>query len=197
VYTTGRAKTEITEILVEKQEQPMKSIALTLCTLALLVGCSGTVFQGPVDKNTLFGAVERGDAETVRRCIKAGIKLNEPRIPGGKLPLSYAVEALHVEIVQILLEAGADPLLALPRSPEGQGHAIIRQLPSPMVEAQGFLVASQLAGPYPIARHSLKARQEVTGRWIDVLADPQFDEKMKTILELMYKYAKPPAREPK
>ena len=175
----------------------MKGIAPILCTLVLLVGCSGTVFKEPLDKEALFGAVERGDAKTVRRCIEAGIKLNEPRIPGGKPPLSFAVEALHVEIVQILLEAGADPLLVLPRSPEGQTGVIMGAWPSPMVEAQGLLVASQLAGPYPVGRHSMKTKQEVTGRWVDVLADPKFDEKMKTILELMYKYAKPPAREPK
>jgi len=172
----------------------MKNIALLLCMLALLVGCSGTVFKGPVDKNTLFGAVERGDAETVRRCIKAGIKLNEPRIPGGKPPLSYAVEALHVDIVQILLEAGADPLLVLPRSPEGQTGVIMGSWPSPIFEAQGFLAASQLVGPSPVGRHSMKAKQEVTGGWVDVLADPQFDQKMKTILDLMVKHAKPPAR---
>jgi len=175
----------------------MKSIAPLLCTLALLVGCSRTVFHAPVDKATLFGAVERGDAKAVRQCIDAGIKLNEPRIPGGKPPLSYAVEALHVDIVEMLLVAGGDPLLVLPRSPEGQTGVIMGSWPSPMEEAQGLLVASQLAGPYDVGRHAMKAQQEVTGGWVDVLADPQFDAKMKTILELMYKYAKPPAKEPK
>ncbi len=172
----------------------MKPFALILCTLVLLVGCSRSLFKGPVDKDTLFGAVERGDVATVRRCIEAGINLNEPRVPGGKPPLCYAVEALHVEVVHTLLDAGADPLLVLPRSEEGRAQSGIRNWPSPMVEADGLLMASQLAGPYPVGRHSMKAKQEVTGQMIDLLADPNFDEKMKTIRDLMMKHAKPPAK---
>lgn len=63
---------------------------------------------------TLIKAVKAGDVDTVRQLIKAGTFVNE-RVPitGGLdddyTPLGIAVREGHGDIVQALLDAGADP----------------------------------------------------------------------------------------
>jgi len=168
-----------------------------LCMGALLAGCSKIPLKEPLTKDSLYEAIERGDSMKVRRCIEAGIKLNEPRIPGGQSPLTITTLLLNVEIVQMLLDAGADPSLALARSPEGQTGVILGKWPSPLVGAQMLLMASQMAGKDLRFRHSMKAELEMTKRSVDVLQDPQFDDKMTAIIRMMEKHmtlqAHPPA----
>ena len=59
----------------------------------------------------LFAAAERGDLEAVRRCLRAGCDVNaadtRPLIGCGYTPLHYAAGANHVELIRLLIRAGA------------------------------------------------------------------------------------------
>ena len=61
--------------------------------------------------NELFAAAERGDLEAVRRCLRAGCDVNAAdtrSLTGcGYTPLHYAADANHVELIRLLIRAGA------------------------------------------------------------------------------------------
>lgn len=58
----------------------------------------------------LAWAANRGDVESVRRLLDAGAGVNHPS-PGGHRPLHGATYFAHPEVVELLLERGADPNL--------------------------------------------------------------------------------------
>lgn len=80
----------------------------------------------------LIEATRRGDAAMVRHLLSHGA---EPDIPwNGRSPLHYAAHKGHAEIAEVLLAAGADPLL---RSPDGVD-------PSETANAAGHLELAEL-----------------------------------------------------
>ena len=97
----------------------------------VLTGC------GPdtnIKYRTLYIAVQKGDAEDVRRHIGTGIDINEVNDTYRWTPLHKAASMGHLEIVRILLENGADPTpkdkwgkTALEQA-EAEGHAEVAAL---------------------------------------------------------------------
>lgn len=62
---------------------------------------------GGVDAvRALMRAVRRGDADVVRACLASGV---DPNVRRGRVPIVVAAEAGRSEIVELLVEAGADP----------------------------------------------------------------------------------------
>ncbi|HWS87900.1 MAG TPA: ankyrin repeat domain-containing protein [Pyrinomonadaceae bacterium] len=58
---------------------------------------------------TLFGAAEEGDAAALARMLGSGASADERRQPGGETPLMRAAARGHLDVVRLLLDAGADP----------------------------------------------------------------------------------------
>ena len=62
-----------------------------------------TESEGGEDKTGgIWGAADRGDVETVRRCLEAGVDVNA-RNCLGCVPLMYAAGSGHLEVVNLLL----------------------------------------------------------------------------------------------
>lgn len=110
-------------------------IGIVLGVLWLAVGCGG----GPV--GPLHSAVERGDLTMVQRYIKHGTHLNAKN-HAGWTALHLAAREGRADIVNVLLEAGADP--AIP-GPNGEtalslaragGHQAVLQLLAPKAPNQ-------------------------------------------------------------
>lgn len=109
----------------------MIRISLLFAAGMMFLGC------GPdtnVKYRTLYIAVQKGDAEDVRRHIRTGIDINEVNDTYRWTPLHKAASMGHLEIVQILLESGADPnpkdkwgKTALEQA-EAEGHAEVAAL---------------------------------------------------------------------
>jgi len=59
--------------------------------------------------SALLDAVEAGDAERVERLLAAGVDANDREDPDEDLPLAVAVALRRIDIVRLLLEAGANP----------------------------------------------------------------------------------------
>ncbi len=69
-------------------------------------------------KQEIFLCIEQGDTEQVRRMIKAYPSLLSAKTSHGWSPLMFATRYCQLEIVKLLVEAGAlndgkNPLLAL------------------------------------------------------------------------------------
>ncbi|MCP4660430.1 MAG: hypothetical protein GY856_33935 [bacterium] len=58
---------------------------------------------------SLFDAIEDGDLRTVRKLIRAGTDIEQIDEATGAAPLALAAECGNVDVVQILLRAGASP----------------------------------------------------------------------------------------
>jgi hypothetical protein len=173
------------------------SIRLNKCPIILLgailvliffTACSGSnsPFSTKYTKDDFYKAIELGDVKTVEKCIKQGIKINEPRVEGGKLPLSIAITVLNVDIVKMLMDAGADPTLSVPRSEEGQTGVIMGKWGSPIFDAQALMMAYQLTGGFTSV-YQMKYELEVTKNVVEPLKDPKFNEKIKAIMSLLTK----------
>ena len=62
---------------------------------------------GDVDAvRALMRAVRRGDVDVVQDCIANGV---DPNVRRGRVPIVVAAEAGRSEIVELLVDAGADP----------------------------------------------------------------------------------------
>ena len=57
---------------------------------------------------TLISAAEDGDAARVARLLDSGASADERPAPGGETPLMRAAARGHLEVVRVLLDAGAD-----------------------------------------------------------------------------------------
>ena len=165
-------------------------IFVTITVLAFIISCSGGGGSSSSVKNCakddFFRAIELGDVQAVDNCIKQGINVNEPRVPYGKQPLSIGVITLNVEIVKLLMDAGADSTLSLPRSPEGQGGVVIGHWNSPIVDAQSLKVAYQMLGGFT-AFSQMQYELELTKKVVDPIQDPKFNEKIEAIYRLLTK----------
>ena len=83
--------------------------------LAVVVGVGLWLFWPDANKLTRHSL--RGDISGVRRCLAFGVDPNEPSRYGYKLhatgqtPLTAAAQGAHNEVIEILIEYGADPNL--------------------------------------------------------------------------------------
>ncbi len=84
-----------------------KNLRLFLLTIFLLIfGCaSGPLLKGSPDK-WLFGAVEVNDVKGAREKLAEGADVNA-RDAGGMTPLMWAAVRGHLDMVQLLVEKGA------------------------------------------------------------------------------------------
>ena len=96
----------------------MKRAILFLVSIAVLAGTvqprAVLAATNPQDIHTehmppLFRAAEAGRTDEVRRLIESGANVNEEFPERGFTPLMLASLRAHVEIVKLLLKAGADP----------------------------------------------------------------------------------------
>ncbi|MFN2530403.1 MAG: ankyrin repeat domain-containing protein, partial [Pyrinomonadaceae bacterium] len=69
---------------------------------------------------SLARAVIRGDTDAVQTLVAGGVDVN-CRTLGGQTPLILAVVQRNSQIVQLLINAGADPQLRRPRRAEHRG----------------------------------------------------------------------------
>jgi len=60
-------------------------------------------------KKDLLVAARNGDTETVKALVAKGVDVNARRTPEGWTALHFAASGAHLEIVEILLAARADP----------------------------------------------------------------------------------------
>ncbi len=81
----------------------VKSLFLAVTLPVLLVGCDGR----PAKSNQLISAARSGDVATVKQLLAAGVS-PETRDLTGMSPLLAAGFGGHAEIVQLLLDKGAD-----------------------------------------------------------------------------------------
>ena len=100
----------------------MKHLTLILCLYVAMV-CSATSAaaqtQDPERKPTeeeiaealppLMRAAWNGRVEEVRRLLKEGANVNETISLLGYTPLLFAAERGHLDVIKVLLDAGADP----------------------------------------------------------------------------------------
>jgi len=163
---------------------------VTIAVLVFFISCSGeggsSSFKTKYTKDDFFRAIELGDVQVVDNCIKQGMNVNEPRVQYGKLPLSIGVITLNVDIVKLLMDAGADSTLSLPRSSEGQTGVVMGTWPSPIVLAEGLKMAAQLTGDFSAFYH-MTDELELTKKVADPLQDPKFNEKIEAIYQLLTK----------
>ena len=95
----------------------MKVASIIPFTILLLAGCQST-FQGvnPAENGVIHKAANAADLEAVRDFLKNGVDVNSKYfLPGEKppthnlgTPLLFAVEGGNIQIVELLLEKGAD-----------------------------------------------------------------------------------------
>lgn len=64
----------------------------------------------PEERDCLFDeAIRTGDSVKVREMIGAGVNIDQGAATGNITPLDVAVDEGHIEVVRVLLEAGASP----------------------------------------------------------------------------------------
>ena len=74
----------------------------------LFIGC-GCRKEAPPDTVAMLGRVAAaGDTDRMRSLISEGLNINARDRQWGETPLHYAAESGHLDIMQVLLEAGAD-----------------------------------------------------------------------------------------
>jgi ankyrin repeat protein len=78
-------------------------------TRALLAAGAGTEYRDHNGDRALLWAAYSGTAETVRLLLDAGSPPDSPADPYGKTPTMTAAQYDHLDMVQALLAAGADP----------------------------------------------------------------------------------------
>jgi ankyrin repeat protein len=87
-------------------------LKLVLILFLLVVVVANIPVQSQIadDKLTpLMRAAEAGNADDVRKLLKAGANVNEALGRLGLTALTFAAARGHLEVVKLLLEAGADP----------------------------------------------------------------------------------------
>lgn len=121
----------------------------------------------------MHSAIRQGNADLVRWCLQHGITVET--LTPHYYPLRYAVWANQAEIVQLLLDAGADPnrgdddahpilLSALLNESEGVGTSVISELNKSLISPERAAVAILLinAGADPNARSTMNSTTVLT-----------------------------------
>jgi hypothetical protein len=164
---------------------------ILICTTAMLsliimVSCKKTSVE-PRSAAALASdfakCVEKNDVKGVRQCVKEGLNVNQPVAPWG-LPLHYAIQWRSEGIVNVLLEAGADPTLSIPADTSKQTGVVQRSIPTPVVLGGLLLAASEMCGDDPGLRRLRYEEnfKNYTGPQIDILSDPSTTEVYRRIL---------------
>ncbi|KAL1607807.1 Ankyrin repeat and SAM domain-containing protein 6 [Paraconiothyrium brasiliense] len=83
----------------------------------------GTLVQRLALAKMLHAALEEHDIDLVKAVVLQGCDVNR-RLESGKTPLGFAVIEGDVGIVQVLLEAGANPIQAMGKSDKRNGRAM-------------------------------------------------------------------------
>lgn len=79
---------------------------ILVCGLLLITGCK----KSPQElQSQLFDAVKHHDVQKVQALIQEGANVKQPEADGGWSTLHYAARVGDVEMVQLLMKAGADP----------------------------------------------------------------------------------------
>ena len=88
----------------------MKDLLITTIAVALLVGCGTThqsVVPAPYTYTSIHQAAMYGSTKTVKQHLATGTDVNAKDEEGGT-PLHFATGWDHKEIVELLIDAGAD-----------------------------------------------------------------------------------------
>ena len=90
----------------------MKHLLLTTIAAVVLVGC-GELQQSPLKKENsqagreLIVAIRKGDIETIKQHLEAGVDVNV-KGQGGRTPLHTAAQLSQKAIIELLIANGAD-----------------------------------------------------------------------------------------
>lgn len=136
-----------------------------------LIGCAKNPDQL---KRELFEAVKQNDVAKVARLIKGGADVKSPETPGGWSPLHFAARSGNEEIVNLLLQAGADPDYS--GTAPGQQGTIIST--SPKVVAQASLALARNLKSNPLLRLQNAEDQRR-------MSDPKYVQKCEAVVKLL------------
>lgn len=160
----------------------MKYRLLTLFALLVLLF---PLFGCKPNPASLMAAVKADNTEEARRLIGKGADANSRTSPNGWSALHYAARNGNVEIVQLLLNAGADPNYS--GTMEGQtGSAIALK---PLVLAQ---VSLDLVGQIPAAQMEEKLRQNGLDdpALLKSMKDPTAADRYQKVVDALSKVTK-------
>ncbi len=113
-----------------------------------LMRCSNSVYS-------LLEAARAGDADTTRARLAEGANLHE-KDELGNMPLHLAVQGKSPQVVQLLLDAGADPQVK-----DGQGRTALELCQAP--EMRGLMQAALARREREIEADTMIQRENVDG----------------------------------
>ena len=108
--------------------------------------------------NGQFNCWKRGDQrlreDSIAELVRGGADVNEPALDGNT-PLHFAIRNLSADVVNTMIQRGADVKVI---SPEGESSLlaaasrspILKQVMSLLLEAGAVIPPSQIAGPHPL-----------------------------------------------
>jgi ankyrin repeat protein len=190
-------------VMVEgHSSKPTVVSPLHVCAWGHMIGYANVLLQSGHDCNTpngkkmtpLASAASKGFPDMVSLLLQHGATPNPPEVDqNGKMPLHYAAQSNHHQVVKLLLEAGADPLVY--RSSMYDPPQCIRRIDltsrqSPLEYAcqAGAVESVEAMLPYLTVKDlelalkcSIKARQfEIVKLFMDL---PDIDTKAKELMK--------------
>ena len=135
----------------------------------------------------LFKATKEGNTAEVKRCIDAGVSVNEPEEAGGWTALHFAVHRLDEGSVTTLLAAGADPDIE-GVAPGPRSGTIVSTTPATLANVQ-LSVFKTMEGMF--SKQELELRMKGT-EMEALVKDPKTEERMERIAAILRKASKNP-----
>ena len=86
----------------------MKHLLLTTIAAVLLVGCGGRLIAPAPPPRGIWRAADQGNIEAVKKHLDAGVDIHVLDKKYGFAPLHYAAEGGYNEIVELLIDKGAN-----------------------------------------------------------------------------------------
>ncbi len=107
MLNTHSSISAVSSILVSFKMKQSLFVFVWFVQILLLMACSRPIQEETMPNRGLIEAAEKGDLETLKRLIKAGVDLNQQDERGRTAALA-ATHARQTEAVRLLIEAGAD-----------------------------------------------------------------------------------------
>jgi hypothetical protein len=162
---------KVTLILFMGKLRARIGFVLVFLMAVSLIGCAESPEQL---KQSLFAAVKKDDVSKVAKLIKKGADVKSPETPDGWSPLHFAARSGNEEIVNLLLQAGADPDYS--GTAPGQKGTIIST--SPKVVAQASVALARNARSNPLLNFSDAGDQKR-------MKDPKAVERYEAVAKLL------------
>jgi ankyrin repeat protein len=92
--------------------KPRSRVALLVVALVLVFGVAGATSRARTEQGPLSKAAGAGDIQGVKSLLLSGLEPNTPDGPRQIRPLAVASRQSRLEVMAVLIAAGADPNLA-------------------------------------------------------------------------------------